>query len=153
MLILTFLFCAFKRLLPETVKSRVRPLETAWLFISKPFGGMTLRHCLSLQDFIYNFKVISNELWLRRKKGKNNHFPMSALPPANIHTQTYMLQMGKMFKIEAGSNYSGWNGARILVIGFSLFPPQFLFFSLLSSFPNHQVGGWVAGWLMVGKQK
>lgn len=112
---------------------------------------MTLRHCSSLQDFIYNFQVISNELWLRRKKGKNNHFPWSALPPANIHTQTYMLQMGKMFEIEAGSNYSGWNGARILVIGFFSLPSpvSFLFPSVIIPQPS---GGWVGCWLVDGWQ-
>lgn len=114
---------------------------------------MTLRHCSSPQDFIYNFKVISNELWLRRKKEKKS-FPMECPSPIqHTHTDIDAANGKKMFEIEAGSNYSGWNRARILVIGFSLFSPQFLFFSLLSSFLNHQVGGWVAGWLMVGKQK
>lgn len=113
---------------------------------------MTLRHCLSPQDFIYNFKVISNELWLRRKKGKIIIFRGVPFPLSNIHTQAYMLQMGKkMFEIEADSNYSGWNRARILVIGFSLFPPEFLFLFPSVIFPQPS-GGWVGCWLADGWQ-
>lgn len=92
---------------------------------------------------------------MAEKKQENNSLSWGSFPPCLTHTCThvhaYMLQMKKMFEMEA--NYSGWHRARILVIGFSLFPPQFLFLSLLSSLPNHQVGGWVAGWLLVGKQK
>jgi hypothetical protein len=57
--------------------------------------------------------------------------------------------MGKMFEIEADSNYSGWNRAKILVIGFSLFLPGFFSSPFCHLFPTIRwVGGLLAGcWL------
>jgi hypothetical protein len=91
-----------------------------------------------------------------KKKGeKNNHFLRHALPPIQ-HTHTgihaangkkNVRNRGRLLIAQVGTGPGYWS------LDFLSSLPSYFFSSLLSSFHNHQVGGWVAGWLMVGKQK
>lgn len=151
---LTFLSCTFRgcflRLwkLPKTFKNSAR------LAISKPFWALNPETFASLPRIIFIILRLFPMYhgWEKSTKKNCHGIPF---PLFNIHTHARMhaangkdvRNRGRLI-IQVGIGPGYWSLESLPPP-----PPQFLFLSLLSSFPNHQVGGWVAGWLLVGKQK